>query len=343
MSTLPPRKRAWFVMVTLLLTGTFAVTLFAVADVYAHHRTQDVAGVNVWGYRGAPVSRKRAGQIRVVMLGGSTVFGWGLPADESIPAFLERRLNATVPAKFSVVNLGAPGQGAYGFAFDLKDFEALDYDIVCLYEGYNDVGPYTQRGINNYLLWRRGSPIFRWIGYYPILPVVLGEKAQAIMSGGSTAVPPGTVRFDATLARRTAAGAIGTVAGLTAGLSSNSGALSPIPSTPAVDDECIPTWRRYCGSVRDAIDWALARGKRVIFVTQPYISDAHIEQQANVAAMLQARYANEQRVRYLNLGRLIDLRDQRVAYDGLHLVASGNDTIAAKLVDPVLAAAGLSR
>jgi hypothetical protein len=105
-----------------------------------------------------------------------------------------------------------------------------------------------------------------------------------------------------------------------------------------VDDECIDTWKRYCGSVRDAVAWAVARQKAAIVVTQPYLSDAHIEQQANLAAMLRARFAGERRVQYVDLGRVIDMRDRALAYDGVHLVARGNDTIASHLVNPVMAA-----
>jgi hypothetical protein len=314
-----------------------AVSLLTVADLVAHWRTQDVAGVNVWGYRGRPLPAKQPGELRVAMLGGSTAFGWGLPANESIPAFLERRLNQSGRGRFSVANLGAPGQGAYGFLFDLQDFEYLDYDLVCLYEGYNDLDTVTQRGANNYLRWRRESPVFRWTGYYPILPVVLREKAQLIM-GGDPAADPRQVRFDAGIARRAVAGAMSAVADATSGLSSSAAAMSPVPAVAVVDDQCIERWRRYCGSVRDAIAFAIAKGKPVIFVTQPFLSDAHVEQQANVAAMLRARFGSDPRIRHVNLGEAIDLRDQRIAYDGLHLVAAGNDTIASRLVEPVLAA-----
>ena len=338
MSPLTRTRKAVYGLVAAALACGVTILLLLGADLFAHARTQDVGGVNVWGYRGRTVPRKPAGEVRVVMVGGSTVFGWGLPAHESIPAFLERRLNQAGRGKFSVVNLGAPGQGAYGFLFDLQDFEYLDYQIVCMYEGYNDIGTRTQRGINNYLLWRRDSPVFRWTGYFPILPVVLGEKAQAIAGGAST--DPTQVQFHAGVARRAVAGAMSAVANATSGLTSHSGALTPVPANPAVDDQCIEKWRRYCGSVRDAIEWALARGKQVVFITQPYVSDDHVEQQANVAAMLRARFGDESRVRYVNLGTAVDLRDHNIAYDGLHLVAAGNDTIASKLVDPVLAAAG---
>lgn len=337
MSAMPRRRKAVFAMVAALAAAGIVILVFVAADVYVHWRTQDVGGVNVWGYRGGPIGSKRPGETRVVMLGGSTVFGWGLPAHESIPAFLERRLTAD-GGRYSVVNLGAPGQGAYGFVFDLADFSYLAYDIVCLYEGYNDLAPTTPRGTNNFLLWRRESPIFLATGYLPLLPIVMREKAEAIMNGGRVAAAPGEVRFDAGIARRAAAGALEAAADLTSGLSTSPGILPDAPSNPAVDEECIPAWRRYCGSVRDAVAWALERDKRVIFVTQPYISEEHVEQQANVAAMLAARFGADSRFTHVNLGQAIDLRDRTIAYDGLHLVAAGNDTIAANLVEPIRAA-----
>jgi len=341
MSPLSTKRKLVYAGVTWLLAAGLALFVLVTADIYVHWRTQDVAGVNIHGYRGRVIPTKRSGEIRVVMVGGSTAFGWGLPSHESIPAFLERRLNAATSKRFSVVNLGAPGQGAYGFLYDLEDFAYLDYDIVCLYEGYNDLGPITQHGLNNYLLWRRESPVFRWTGYYPILPVVLREKAQAMLNGGNINADPGQVRFRAGLGTRAAAGVLTSVADATRGLGGKEGAVPQVPADPAVDDECIEKWRRYCGSVRDAVAWTLAENKKVIFITQPYVSDAHVEQQANVTAMLRARFGNDARVQQVNFGRTIDLRDAAIAYDGLHLVAKGNDAIAAGVVDRVLAAAQL--
>ena len=341
MTPLTPKRKAFYAVAAAALACAGTLVLLLAADVFAHARTEEVGGVNVWGYRGRPVPRKQAGEVRIAMLGGSTVFGWGLPSHESIGAFLEKRLNAATSTRFSVINLGAPGQGAYGFLFDLQDYAYLAYDIVCLYEGYNDLGPITQRGLDNYLLWRRESPVFRWTGYYPILPVVLREKAQAMLNGGDVNAAPGEVRFQAGLDTRLAAIAMSAVADATTALGSSSGNLSPVPADPAVDHECVEKWRRYCGSVRDAVAWALAHGKKVIFITQPYVSDAHVEQQANAAAMLRNRFGSEPRFEYVNLGRAIDMADRSIVYDGLHLVAAGNDTIAASLVDPVMTAAGL--
>ena len=321
------KRKLLFALVSAVMVSGVLVLLLLAADIYAHWRTQDVAGVNVWGYRGEPIGKKAQGEIRVVMLGGSTVFGWGLPAHESIPAFLERRLNATPGRRYSVVNLGAPGEGVYGFRFGLEDFEDLDYDVVILYEGYNDLGPYTIRGRENYLLWRHESPIFRWTGYYPLLPVVLREKADVLSRDQGNSVRFGT---------RVGADVMRTVGELTAFLGGQPGGLTVAPEDVAADGECRDGWERYCGSVRTAIDWSLERGKSVIVASQPYISDAHVSQQANLAAMVRARYGARPSVRYLDLGRVVDMRDTAIAYDGIHLVAAGNDRIAAELVAPIV-------
>ena len=55
--------------------------------------------------------------------------------------------------------------------------------------------------------------------------------------------------------------------------------------------------------------------------------------------MLKARFGADPRVTYINLGDAVDMRNIDIAYDGVHLIASGNDTIASRLVAPVLAAA----
>jgi hypothetical protein len=211
MMPLSRRRKVLFGLAAVALASGVMIIGLVAADIYVHWRTQNVAGVNVWGYRGAPVGAKGHGEVRVAMVGGSTVYGWGLPSHESIASFLEQRLNASASGRrFSVVNLGAPGQGAFGFVTDLADFEDLDYDIVCLYEGYNDLGPMTIRGRDNYLLWRRESPVFRWTGYYPILPIVLREKADLLTGEGT--VKEGGVRFRPGLGSRVAGGAMRAVA-----------------------------------------------------------------------------------------------------------------------------------
>jgi hypothetical protein len=244
-----------------------------------------------------------------------------------------------------VVNLGAPGQGAYGFKFDLVDYEYLEYDVALLYEGYNDLGTegvpadVPQRKAPNYLLWRRESPVFRLTGYYPIFPLVFREKAMAMMYGGDLSAAYGReqVVFRPTLVTRAGATALQAAASIGETLERQIGALSEkTVVTPANDPACRPRWKQYCAAVGEAVDYVLARGKRVLVITQPYVSDSHVEQQTDLMTMLHARFGGNSSVGHVNAGRVVDLRDRSIAYDGLHLVAEANARVAAHLLQPVL-------
>jgi hypothetical protein len=52
--------------------------------------------------------------------------------------------------------------------------------------------------------------------------------------------------------------------------------------------------------------------------------------------MLARRFAGEPHVRYLNLGRAVNMKDTSLVYDGIHLVARGNELVAEALVPVVL-------
>ena len=85
----------------------------------------------------------------------------------------------------------------------------------------------------------------------------------------------------------------------------------------------------------DAVLRAVGSGKSVVVVTQPYISDLHIDQQTALARMLTRRFPDDPRVRYLNLGRTVNMKDTALVYDGIHLVARGNEIVAEALVPVV--------
>ena len=108
-------------------------------DVYLHGRYEQSGGFNVWGYRGRPAGKKQAGEFRIVVLGGSAAYGYGVSADEAMPAVLERLLRSRVQSPvFTVINLAYNNEGAYSFKTTLTDYRWLDYDLAFLYEGYND-------------------------------------------------------------------------------------------------------------------------------------------------------------------------------------------------------------
>jgi hypothetical protein len=343
--TISRRRKLTFALAA-IAGSTFAIFAAGLAiDVYLHKKYQTSAGFNVWGYRGPTAGRKQKTEYRVVMVGGSSAYGYGVTWDQAIPARLEQSLAKATPAgrTFKVINLGYNNEGAYSFAVTLKDYAYLDYDLVCLYEGYNDL--IGDPRAPNLSVFRHESPVFRLTGYLPIFPIVFKEKAAAMLSGGDpgalyrseskTVFHPGT-------AATVAAGALRTVGEVGQSLERQLGRVS-VEAAPHIDAPdatgCKYPWGQYCRSVATAISFALASTRQVLFITQPYAEPSlrlrHKEQQREVAAMITRTFGGDPRVRYVNLGDAVDVNDTALSFDRMHLTAEGNVRIAKQLVAPV--------
>jgi hypothetical protein len=143
--------------------------------------------------------------------------------------------------------------------------------------------------------------------------------------------------FTPGLATRMTAGALKATADIAVALEQRFGRLSDDGQAPRTTyDGTCGRWSDYCGAMASAIRQARQHGQRVLIVTQPYLSDLHVDQQRALESSLQRQFGGDAGVRYVNLGRLVDLRDPRMAYDGLHLTAIGNQKIAAALAPAVL-------
>lgn len=98
--------------------------------------------VNALGLRGREVQvTKRADTLRVLMLGGSTTFGFGATSDDTtIPANLERILRQRLGFPVEVLNAGVPG---YDSAQEMAQLQQrwlrLRPDLVIIYDGANDL------------------------------------------------------------------------------------------------------------------------------------------------------------------------------------------------------------
>jgi hypothetical protein len=323
---------------SLAITG---VTLLA-ADLYAHSRVERSVGVNWRGYRGATVGPKPAGTKRVVMLGGSTVFGWDVALEETIPAVLERLLQDELPGT-SVVNLGFIGEGAYAFRPTLEDFRHLNYDVVCLYEGYNDLLGDERPNTD---LFRHQSPVFRAAGYFPVLPLFLREKAYAMRFGSVGAAYKDSNGAEKTvfkpgLASRTSAAALEAAASVTTSLGRQLDRVSGGRAEYSGGGEagCPSPWSHYCESVYVAAKYAESIGKSVLVVAQPLLknarADVHEGQQRALADMMARKFRDDAHVRYVDLRDAVDLSRQDLAFDGMHLNLAGNTIIAKALLEPV--------
>jgi hypothetical protein len=89
--------------------------------------------VNEHGLRGGPVGPRQDGVSRVLVLGDSFAFGYGVGDDETFAAYLEACLNRTGPGAFEVMNAGVPGYGTVDQLNFLRSrAEALAPDFVVL-------------------------------------------------------------------------------------------------------------------------------------------------------------------------------------------------------------------
>lgn len=340
------RKKIVFALTAIVLALTGCLIVLLGADLYVHHRAERSAGLNRHGYRGPVIPRKQPGELRVVMLGGSTVFGYGVAWNESIPSYLERRLQERVNRPVRVVNLGFNNEGAHAFLPNLEDFAFLDYDVVVLYEGYNDLagdaGP-------NRAVYRRNSAVYRTFGYYPILPLYLEEKARMLQFGNVNAgyeaiqKPQERVVFRPGLAQRSSAAALQAISSMTSALD---GQLAHTIAAPAIKESesqlgCALPYVTYCESVAAAVRYGLARAVGVVVASQPAAIggtayEGHRRQRATLAAMVAREFGREPRVAWADNSTLLDLHNIDVTFDGMHLKPDANATVAAALVDPVV-------
>lgn len=307
------------------MSTVISVSALLGVDLYLHHKH----GVNLWGYRGPAVGKKQPGEQRIAVLGGSTTWGFGLSAGQDFPGQLQHRFTDRARTEggppINVLNLGFNNEGAYSFKYTLRDYDYLDYDLVLFYSGYNDLLE------QNLFVFRHRSPVFGWTGYLPLLPALTVDKITEWRSRRANGNKP--VVFAPPTSDESERGEQKSNS-----LEKSLGQLteSARPDMAASQGDCPAEWQFYCQQIYEATDSALRQGKRVLIVTEPYVSDKHVEQQRALEGMLTKRFAGQPNFRYLNLGRTVDLRDHSLCWDGLHLTEEGNRRIAQALTQPLL-------
>ncbi|HET6372593.1 MAG TPA: GDSL-type esterase/lipase family protein [Candidatus Polarisedimenticolia bacterium] len=107
-------------------------------------RTGWTLHTNSEGYNTPEAAREKpAGTFRILALGDSSTFGWGVDTESAYPHVLERMLRERHPGLgIEVVNLGVCGYSSFQGLIVLKQ-EALPYqpDLVTLSYGSNDYSP----------------------------------------------------------------------------------------------------------------------------------------------------------------------------------------------------------
>ena len=347
------RKKIAFALAAVALSFFGVVLMLFAADLVLHYRAERSAGLNRYGYRGPVAPAKQQGELRIVMLGGSTVFGYGVGWNESIPFVLESKLRERIERPVRVVNLGFNNEGAYAFLPNLEDFEYLDYDLVVLYEGYNDLP--GDDDVNR-AVYRRNSAVYRWTGYYPILPLYLEEKAKMLRHGSDLNQAyenarreerGQTVVFRPNLAQRTSAGAVEAIAAMTKALdgqlTEKERSRQGVPEAASTLG-CKHPHVTYCDSIAAAVRFAREKGKAVVVVSQPRLPgprsfEFHTSQHAMLGSLMSRVFGSDRGVVWADLSNLLNLTDPNVTFDAMHLNPQSNAVVAGALVEPVLAAA----
>jgi hypothetical protein len=161
---------------------------------------------------------------------------------------------------------------------------------------------------------------------------------MALRAGGDLeGAYTGKVAFKAGRQDRATAAMLDTAVDMLKALEGQLGRLSAdhVAGESAEDGTCPPRWQFYCQQVYDATQFAVTHGKKALVVTEPYIADSHVEQQSAMANMIARRFEKNPRVKYVNLGRVVNLKDPSLAWDGMHLTIAGNKKVAEALA-PVL-------
>src|SRR5579864_7681749 len=102
--------------------------------------------INSAGLRDREFSLEKApGVFRIMMLGDSTTFGWGVRQEDTAAKFLERKLNAHLPAGYDKVEVLNAGVGNYDTVQEVTYYEtrgrAFHPDLVVLVFFINDPEP----------------------------------------------------------------------------------------------------------------------------------------------------------------------------------------------------------
>lgn len=90
------------------------------------------------GLRGPEPGPRRPGEKRVLVLGDSMTFGWGVAGDETFPSLLADRLTPRFPPRVVVGNAGCPGHSTVDEVRDLRRLRgpfAPDAVVVAVYTG----------------------------------------------------------------------------------------------------------------------------------------------------------------------------------------------------------------
>jgi hypothetical protein len=247
----------------------FGAVALVAADLYAHKRTDMLAGRNMWGYRGAVAHQRAPNEIRFELVGGTRAFALGMPASwtpatvvqQEVMLAIDRPGNKVI-RHFIAVNLGQPGALPESYASTIEHFAYLKPDVICIYD---------DMGVGGAAQLEETSGTYAHTGYLPALPLVLSEKYSRVLQAAGGLLG----RIDRSFARPHEAHA-----------------LDP---------------RTYAADMLRAVDVASRHAGAVLVVLSPIESTEQAAKRRALIAPLQERVASSPRVRLVELSGIPEL------------------------------------
>ena len=137
--------------------------------------------VNDQGFRGRPVpAEKIPGTKRLVFLGSSVTFGWGVPAHRAFPELIRQELENAFPGTaFDVLNAGVPGYSSFqGLRYLKRILPKYEPDVVVAEFGINDGTMAVGRADKDWRpgLWDPARRILRNSGWARLVLKVFGAS-----------------------------------------------------------------------------------------------------------------------------------------------------------------------
>lgn len=270
------------------------------------------SGWNHEGYRGELKDKKKKNTKRIIALGGSTTFGYGTTADKSWPFLLEKNFKNE---KFNVdvVNLGGLSHGIWAIHKDIKHYKYLDYDYAIIFNGYNDINPTILAQYSK----RHNSPIFKKYGYLPTLDVYIYEKFALLFYENLGEFYESKRNKDST---------VKTFYFNTKNkLKSEDNKKIQEELKKIIKEEEKEPYYSYIKEFTEVLNYLRKNKIQTIVIHQPDLINEMLDLQKNKVDELISNYEN---VKVLNFRKLINLRDNKMSSDGMHLTFQGNKIIA---------------
>jgi len=138
--------------------------------------------INKLGLRDGEVPAKRPGVYRILAIGDSFTYGWGVDVAQSWPKVLEQALRAN-GRQVEVINCGKPGAGPPFYAeLAERAIPVLQPDLVIVAPLHDDIGEAMPNGVAPALSKRGVIDRVRWL-YPNLVRFVRTRKAVPVKAG----------------------------------------------------------------------------------------------------------------------------------------------------------------